>query len=391
MKRHRIAIVIGTRPEAIKMAPVIQALKKRAQLFDTVVISTAQHRQMLDQVFSLFEIIPDIDLDIMRPNQSLNELAAHVLSSMDKALHDLKPDFLLVQGDTTTVLAASLAAFYNHIPVGHVEAGLRSHDVNNPFPEEMNRRLTTVLAGIHFAPTVLARQELLKEGIHPERIIVTGNTIVDALLHQLERPFNFKNTSLAHIPFENHRVLLVTSHRRESWGEDLRQMCLALEALVKRFSDVIIVYPVHMNPRVHEMVTHVLGGKERIFLIEPQDYLTFLNLMKVSYLILTDSGGVQEEAPTLKKPLLVLRKLTERPEAMRAGQARVIGTNRESIVEETSCLLNSEENYKAMIKDHNPFGDGQASERIACAVTRWFSGERPLLEPEKEFVTLVSR
>ncbi len=389
MKRHRIAVVIGTRPEAIKMAPVVQSLKKRTDRLETLVIATAQHRQMLDQVLSLFGIVPDVDLDIMRPNQTLSELTARVLTLMEKTLQEIRPDLLLVQGDTTTVLAASLSAFYNRIPVGHVEAGLRSHDMYNPFPEEINRQLTTSLTTIHFAPTALAKQKLLLEGVASDKIIVTGNTVIDALLHQLQTPFNFKKTPLADIPLDNHRILLVTSHRRESWGRDLRNICLALETLVDRFPDLIVVYPVHMNPKVRETVIQHLHGKKRIFLIDPLDYLTFLNLMRKAYIVLTDSGGVQEEAPTLKKPLLVLRKLTERPEAMQAGLAKVVGSDHHSIVEETSRLLNEESAYRTMVNGHNPYGDGLAAERIAEAVARWVMGEQPLLAPEREFSTTI--
>lgn len=292
MSRQRVVVTIGTRPEAIKMVPVVQALRKRSDTIETIVVATAQHRQMLDQVFSIFGVFPDIDLDIMRPNQTLNGLMAGVLSLMEKTLLDLKPDLLLVQGDTTTVLASSIAAFNNRIPIGHVEAGLRSHDMNNPFPEEMNRCLVSPLTSIHFVPTDLAKDNILNEGIAPEKVLVTGNTVVDALFYQLQQPFSFEATPLKDIPMEAGRILLVTSHRRESWGEDLRNICLALKTLVERFSDLMVIYPVHMNPKVRETVLEVLEGNNRIFLTEPLDYLTFINLMKKSYIILTDSGGV---------------------------------------------------------------------------------------------------
>ncbi len=389
MKRVRIAVTIGTRPEAVKMAPVIQSLYRLSSNLETIVVATAQHRQMLDQVLSLFNITPDIDLDVMRPNQSLSDLTARVLTLMNDNIQELRPDLLLVQGDTTTVLASSLAAYYNRIPVGHVEAGLRSYDNYNPFPEEINRRLTTGMTGIHFAPTNLSRDKLLKEGVDSENIVVTGNTVVDALLYQLGKPFSFEGTLLKHIPLDRYRILLVTSHRRESWGEDLNNICLAIKALVDRFSDLIVVYPVHMNPMVYKTVQNTLGDTERVFLTEPLDYLTFINLMKRSYLILTDSGGVQEEAPTLKKPLLILRKLTERPEAVNAGMAKIVGANPESIVEHTSHLLNNSAAYGAMVSGENPFGDGLAGDRIAKAILRWSCKEYPLLETKQEFNSFV--
>ncbi len=364
----RVAVVIGTRPESIKMMPVIDALKAQADQLETIVIATAQHRQMLDQVLSLFHITPDIDLDLMRPQQTLADLTARVLHMMDVTLRDLRPALLLVQGDTTTVLAASLAAFYLKIPVGHIEAGLRSHNIYNPFPEEANRCLTSQLTAMHFAPTPLARQTLLHAGIPHDKIVVTGNTVVDTLQALLGKPFTFHNSPLAHIPFDNHRVVLVTSHRRESWGQDLHNICLALQELVERFSDVLVVYPVHLNPHVRQTVMSVLGGTERICLTEPLDYCTFLNLMARAHVILTDSGGIQEEAPTLHKPLLILR-----------------GTSRAAIVAEASRLLTDPEAYRAMSCGTNPYGDGCASERIAEVICRWARGDSPLLAPEAEF------
>jgi UDP-N-acetylglucosamine 2-epimerase (non-hydrolysing) len=384
-KRLRIAVVMGTRPEAIKMAPVVHALKEQPDQVETVVIATAQHRQMLDQVLSLFQIPPDVDLDLMRPQQTLADLTARVLQMLELTLRDLCPDLLLVQGDTTTVFAASLAAFYLRIPVGHVEAGLRSHDLLNPFPEEANRCLTSKLTALHFAPTPLACQELLCEGVSQDKIVVTGNTVVDALHTLLAKPLTFYDSPLAHIPFNNHRIVLVTSHRRESWGQELHNTCLALKDLVERFSDVLVVYPVHLNPNVRQTVMAVLSGTDRICLTEPLNYLTFLNLMARAHLILTDSGGIQEEAPTLHKPLLVLRKLTERPEAFQAGLAKIVGTSREAIVEEASQLLTDPEAYRAMSCGSNPYGDGHASKRIMKAINRWAQGKSPLLAPEEEF------
>jgi UDP-N-acetylglucosamine 2-epimerase (non-hydrolysing) len=381
----RIAVVMGTRPEAIKMAPVVHALRRRSEHFETIVIATAQHRQMLDQVFSIFRIDPHIDLDLMRQDQSLPELASRVLTTMDATLRDLRPDLLMVQGDTTTVLATALAAFHRDISVAHVEAGLRSHDLRNPFPEEMNRRLTSVLTSIHLAPTPLARQELERENISTARIVVTGNTVVDALRQLIAEPFEWRGTPLESIQFEGRRLLVVTSHRRESWGEDLENTCLALRDLVQRFSDLLVVYPVHLNPNVRKTVMTILAGAERIHLTEPLDYLAFVNLMRRCHLILTDSGGVQEEAPTLGKPLLVLRKLTERPEAFQAGLSKVVGNSRDAIVREACRLLENDRAYRAMVSSDNPFGDGRAAERIIMALGRWASGRSPLLDPEEQF------
>ncbi len=386
MKRKRIAVVIGTRPEAIKMAPVIHSLKKHPDLFEIVVISTSQHRQMLDQVFTLFEIVPDVDLSVMRPNQNLTDLTTLVLKAMSQTIDDVKPDLLLVQGDTTTVVAASLASFYKKIPVGHVEAGLRSHDKYSPFPEEINRQLASVLADIHFAPTALAKTKLLNEGIAEKKIVVTGNTVVDALTIQLEKPYQFDNTPLENIPFDDHRILFVTSHRRESWGTDLENTCAALKALVEAFPDLLIVYPVHMNPNVREPVMRLLGQVERVYLTDPIDYLTCINLMKRSYIILTDSGGIQEEAPAFKIPVLVLRELTERPEAFQAGMAKIVGTDRDKIFQEASLLLNDLSAYQSMTHGNNPYGDGHAADRIVKAISRWRQkGHTSLLESSEEF------
>ncbi|MBL8665952.1 MAG: UDP-N-acetylglucosamine 2-epimerase (non-hydrolyzing) [Rhodospirillales bacterium] len=383
--RKRVAVVMGTRPEAIKMAPVVHALRRHPDLFQTLVVATAQHRQMLDQVMAIFRIAPDVDLDLMQPDQSLSELAARVLKTMDATLRDLQPDLLLVQGDTTTVLATALAAFHLGVPVGHVEAGLRSHDLRNPFPEEMNRRLTSVLTAVHLAPTPLAAEELKQERIDPSRIVVTGNTVVDALHELLREPFDIDATPLAGLPLDRGRLLVVTSHRRESWGRDLENTCLALRDLVGRFADLQVVYPVHLNPNVRRTVIEMLGDAGRIHLTEPLDYFTFVNLMRRSHLILTDSGGVQEEAPTLGKPLLVLRKLTERPEAFQAGLSRVVGNSRETIVAEASRLLEDPHAYRSMVSAANPFGDGRASERIVLALGRWAASQTPLLTADEEF------
>lgn len=389
--RLRIAVVMGTRPEAIKMAPVVRALHAHTEAIETIVIATAQHRQMLDQVLALFHLPPDVDLDLMRPQQTLADLHARVLQMMEQTLRELSPDLLLVQGDTTTVFAAALAAFYRHIPVGHVEAGLRSHDWANPFPEEANRCLTSKLTTLHFAPTPLAGQALRGEGIPAADIAVTGNTVVDALHTLFAQPFRLQDSPLAQLPLDQHRVLLVTSHRRESWGQDLQNTCLALKDLVAQFADVLVVYPVHLNPHVRDTVMRVLGGTERICLLEPLDYLTFLQLMARAHLILTDSGGIQEEAPTLRKPLLVLRKLTERPEAFQAGLAQIVGTSREAIVAAASRVLTDPDTYRRMSHGANPYGDRQASQRIVQAISRWARGESPLLTPEEAFQAATLR
>ena len=382
-RRKRIAVVMGTRPEAIKMAPVVHALRRQGDRFETVVVATAQHRQMLDQVLSIFRIEPDVDLDLMRPDQSLSELAARVLTTMDATLREVKPDLLMVQGDTTTVFATAVAAFHLNIPVAHVEAGLRSHDLRNPFPEEMNRRLTSVLTSIHFAPTPLARDELRRENIAAERIVVTGNTVVDALHHLLEEPFEVRDTPLDGIPFDKHRLLVVTSHRRESWG---RKTPALLSAISSSDFETFWSSTRCISTNVRKTVMSILRGAPRIHLTEPLDYFTFVNLMRRSHLILTDSGGVQEEAPTLGKPLLVLRKLTERPEAFHAGLSKVVGNSREAIVEETCRLLEDERAYREMVSLDNPFGDGRAAERITTALGSWASGRSPLLESAEEFL-----
>jgi len=380
----RIAAVIGTRPEVIKMAPVIYQLRERSSVFDVVVVATAQHREMLDQALSLFDIVPDHDLDLMSPGQTLSGIAGRVLDRMDTTLGTIRPDMVLVQGDTTTVFAAALAAFYRRIPVTHVEAGLRSYDLENPFPEEANRRLTTVLAEINCAPTALSRTRLLQEGVPAEKIIVTGNTVVDALHYVLDKPFSFTGTALETFDFKDKRIILVTCHRRESLGADMENIFSALIDIVHAFPDVHVVYPVHLNPEVQRMAKRILSTVDRIHLIPPLDYAAFINLMKRSHLILTDSGGLQEEAPTLAKPLLVMRTVTERPEAFQRGLSKVIGTSRNAIVQETSHILNAGDIAEAT-RGSNPYGDGMAASRIAQALERWARGLHPLLEPASEF------
>jgi UDP-N-acetylglucosamine 2-epimerase (non-hydrolysing) len=378
-------VVAGTRPEAIKIAPVISKLLSRPDEFQTVIVATAQHRELLDQAFSLFKIKPDIDLNLMNHGQGLPELTGRVLESMSKTLSEVKPDIMLVQGDTTTVFAGTLAAFYQKIPVAHIEAGLRSYNSYSPFPEEINRRLTTVMTEIHLAPTLSAKHALLNEGINPEKIVVTGNTVVDALLHISRLPFTFNDPALRGLDFDKHRLILVTSHRRESWGQDLQNICEAIKSLVLKHPDIMVVYPVHPNPVVKNTAEQILSGISRIHLVDPLDYMTFINLMKKSYMILTDSGGLQEEAPTLKKPLLLLRKVTERPEAFNAGLAKIVGTDKEKIIQESENLLNNSGLYEQMTGSHNPYGDGKAADRIINALIRWTKGLRPLISADEEF------
>jgi UDP-N-acetylglucosamine 2-epimerase (non-hydrolysing) len=381
----RIIAVLGTRPEAIKLALVIHALRQRSQEFETAVVHTGQHRTMLDHALQFFKIKPDFDLDVMRPNQTLNSLTGRVLDTVENACRRFEPNMVLVQGDTTTAFASALAAYYCKIAVGHIEAGLRSHDLYNPFPEEANRRLASVLTEIHFAPTALARENLRAEGVADAKIVVTGNTVIDTLRALSMLPHSWENTPLAGIPDDNSRLVLVTSHRRESLGLDQEHMCMALKDLVQMHPDIRIVYPVHLNPNVRSTVNALLQNTDRIHLTEPLDYITFVSLLRRCFLVLTDSGGIQEEAPTFGKPVLVLRKLTERPEASQFGMAKIIGMSRAGIVNETSHLLNDAEAYQDMSEGENPYGDGHSSERIVEAVARWYQKKTPLLEADKQF------
>jgi UDP-N-acetylglucosamine 2-epimerase (non-hydrolysing) len=367
----KILTVFGTRPEAIKMAPVIKALEKQPDRFESLVCVTAQHRQMLDQVLELFAIRPAYDLNIMKPGQDLFDITCNVLLGLKPVLEKERPDIVLVHGDTTTTMAASIASFYCRTRVGHVEAGLRTHDKFAPFPEEINRRVTGAVADLHFAPTDASRQNLLREGVAAGAIFVTGNTVVDALLAVSERiksdpavagrfgrEFSFLDPAK--------RLILVTGHRRENFGTGFEQICHALADIALAYPDVEVLYPVHLNPNVQEPVRRILGrvGLDNVHLIEPVDYLPFVYLMNRSYLIITDSGGVQEEAPSLGKPVLVMRETTERPEAVVAGTVKLVGTNRERIVAEAALLLNDGDAYRAMSLAHNPYGDGQAAGRI---------------------------
>lgn len=362
--RKRILAVVGTRPEAIKMAPVIRALRSEPWA-EVRVLATAQHRQMLDQVLDAFAIVPDVDLDIMAPNQTLPELTSRLLSRLDEVFARERPDAVLIQGDTTTVMTAAMAAFYRHIAVGHVEAGLRTGDLQNPFPEEMNRIVAGRLSRWHFAPTAGARDNLLREGFDPASVHVTGNTVIDALLEVVQREVPLP----VEVP-EGRRMLLVTAHRRENFGAPFREVCEAVRDIADRHADVHVVYPVHPNPNVSGPAHEILSGHARIVLCPPLDYLPFVAAMKRAHLILTDSGGVQEEAPALGKPVLVMRQETERPEAVEAGVVKLVGPVREAIVAEASRLLDDPEAYARMARGVSPYGDGRAAGRIVDILGR---------------------
>lgn len=359
-----ILSIFGTRPEAIKMAPVVQQLNRYPGQIRSTVCVTAQHRQMLDQVLDLFNIRPDYDLNLMRPNQTLAQITAAMIQGLDPVLQEVQPDWILVQGDTTTVMAASLVAFYHRVKVGHVEAGLRTRDKYQPFPEEINRRVTDVIADLFFAPTEWSRQNLLRESVPAELIHVTGNTVIDALLQVAARDYDWLSGPLVNIP-QGKQLVLITAHRRESFGESFRNLCLAIRDLAQHYQQAYhFVYPVHLNPNVQAPVHEILGQQENISLIEPLDYLPLVQLMKHSSLILTDSGGIQEEAPSLGVPVLVLRETTERPEAIEAGTAKLVGTDRARIVSTASRLLDDPEAHAQMARAVNPYGDGQAARRI---------------------------
>jgi len=363
----KVLTIIGTRPEAIKMAPVLIELKKHPGSFKTRICVTAQHREMLDQVLGIFDIVPDIDLHLMEPDQDLPTLTSRVMIEVSRVLEEERPDLLLVQGDTSTVMTASLAAFYQKVSVGHVEAGLRTRDSYFPFPEEMNRRLMSVLANYHFAPTERARQALLREDIPTDRIFVTGNTIIDALYLILNRPKPDRVADILRsgdLPSSGKRLILVTAHRRENFGQPLEEICRGLRALAERNQDVSILYPVHMNPNVRGPVFRILQNVKGIHLIDPVEYDVMAHLMKESYFIITDSGGIQEEAPSLGKPVLILRTKTERPEVVEAGVAKVIGPKADAIIREGERLLHDRDEYTSMAKRICPYGDGKAAERI---------------------------
>jgi UDP-N-acetylglucosamine 2-epimerase len=359
----KVLTIFGTRPEAIKMAPLVRKLNEDKDI-SSVLCVTAQHRQMLDQVLELFDLVPDYDLDIMKENQTLSQITSGVLLRLEEVILKENPDIVLVHGDTTTTFAASLAAFYHRKKIGHIEAGLRTYDKYSPYPEEMNRVLTGHLADIHFAPTETNKNNLLKEAVPAETIFITGNTVIDALKWVVSQPYSFDDDTLKTIDFDNKKIITVTCHRRENLGENMENIFGAISDIVSTFSDVEVVYPVHMNPKVRETADKILKGIERVHLIEPLSYQPFANLMSKSYMIITDSGGMQEEAPSLGKPVLVVRKETERPEAVEAGTVKLAGIARKTIFEMAKNLLANEDEYKKMAKAINPYGDGFASERI---------------------------
>ena len=372
----KILLVFGTRPEAIKMAPLVKAFQKDTEHFETRVCVTAQHRQMLDQVLEVFGITPEYDLNIMAPNQDLYDITAKVLMGLREVLKDFRPDTVLVHGDTTTSMAASLAAFYMQIPVGHVEAGLRTYNMLSPWPEEMNRQVTDRICTYYFAPTEQSKKNLLQENIDEKKIFITGNTVIDALLmavdiisstsgmeEKIAKEFQEKGYTVG-----NREYILVTGHRRENFGEGFLHICKAIKELAALHPDMDIVYPVHLNPNVQKPVYELLSGVDNVYLISPLDYLPFIYAMQHSTLLLTDSGGVQEEAPSLGKPVLVMRDTTERPEAVEAGTVKLVGTDAEAIVSNVTALLQDKEMYKRMSETHNPYGDGQACERIIAAL-----------------------
>jgi UDP-N-acetylglucosamine 2-epimerase (non-hydrolysing) len=377
----KVLIVFGTRPEAIKMAPVVAEFLKYKKQFNTRVCVTAQHRSMLDQVLSIFNIKVHYDLNIMKPNQNLYDITSNVLLKMNEVLIDFKPDLVLVHGDTTTTSATSLACFYQKIPVGHVEAGLRTGNIYSPWPEEMNRKLTGAIAKYHFAPTSTSQDNLLKEGVPKKNIFITGNTVIDALFIITERIKNDKKLKskiekeilkYGYRINKNKRLILVTGHRRENFGKGFINICLALKEIAVKNKDVDILYPVHLNPNVQKPVYKILSGIDNVHLIEPIDYLPFVYLMNESYIIITDSGGIQEEAPSLGKPVLVMRDTTERPEAVTAGTVKIVGTKKEKIFKEATKLLDNKAVYNKMSKAHNPYGDGKACPRILKQICKIF-------------------
>ena len=394
MEKKKVLIVFGTRPEAIKMAPLVKQFELHPEAFETVVAVTGQHREMLDQVLELFDIVPDYDLNIMQQGQDLYDITSRVLTGMRDILNEAKPNLVMVHGDTTTSSIAALAAFYQQIPVAHVEAGLRTYNKYSPWPEELNRQLTGRIAAWHFAPTSLSKQNLLSENIHEDSVFVTGNTVIDALfwvLNKIETTPDIEQSILSELdlfglPEENvkfwfssvdststRKLVLITGHRRENFGDGFIDICHALKALAERYPDVDFVYPMHLNPQVRQPIHAVFGEScdlKNFFFIEPLDYLPFVYLMNRSYLVLTDSGGIQEEAPGLGKPVLVMRNTTERPEALEAGTVRLVGTSKDLIIKEVSHLLDDHDHYTSMSRAHNPYGDGKACQRIIQALIR---------------------
>lgn len=367
MRPIKVMTIFGTRPEAIKMAPLIKRLQSTPGIESKVCV-TAQHREMLDMVLELFNIKPDYDLDIMKHGQTISDITVRVLKGLEEVIKNDRPDLILVHGDTTTTFIGALGAFYEKVPVGHVEAGLRTGNIYSPYPEEMNRRLTSQLTYMHFAPTVQNYNNLVSSGISPKSVFITGNTVIDALLQVVKENYFFNNPVLDNIDFSTKKVILMTCHRRENWGEPMENIFYAVREIAEKHKDVEVIFPVHLNPNIMSLAHSILGNIQTIHLIPPMDYEPFVNILNKCYLILTDSGGVQEEAPSLGKPILVLRTETERPEAVDAGTVKVVGVDKETIIRETSNLLNNREAYNIMARATNPYGDGKASEKIVRAI-----------------------
>ena len=368
MEKIKLMTVFGTRPEAIKMCPLVLEMRKYPEYIQPIVAVTAQHREMLDQVLDLFGIVPDYDLNIMTSGQTLYDVTTRALMGLKPVMEEAQPDMVLVHGDTTTTFAGALAAFYAQIPVGHVEAGLRTGNKYSPYPEEMNRKLTGAIADMHFAPTGTSKANLLKENVQPENILVTGNTVIDALQTTVHSDYHFADEDFNKVFATGHKLILMTTHRRENLGEPMRHVYRALKSVLETHEDVEAIFPVHKNPKVREIVNQELGHLSRVHLIEPMDYEPFANLMAKVDIVLTDSGGIQEEAPALGKPVLVLRDTTERPEAVEAGTVKLIGTAYEDVLRETNRLLDDEKHYRSMAEAANPYGDGKACERIIKAI-----------------------
>lgn len=371
MSKIRVLSVFGTRPEAVKMAPLVKKLNEN-QYIEHKVCVTAQHREMLDQVLNIFDITPDYDLDIFKSGQTLTQITTRALEGLEGVVKEFKPDLLLVQGDTTTVFAGAIAAFYHKVKIGHVEAGLRSGNLYSPYPEEANRKLTGVITDFHFAPTERNRQNLLREGYDDSKIFVTGNTVIDALFQVISHDYKFNDLLLDSLDYKNRKVILLTAHRRENLGQPMKNIFSAIRDIVVKNENVEVIFPIHLNPKVREIASDILDGLDRVHLIEPLDYVPFANLIARSYLVVTDSGGIQEEAPSLAKPVLVVRRETERPEGIEAGTARLLGIERDNIFKGIDLLINNKEEYEKMANAVNPYGDGKASERIVDIIVKSF-------------------
>lgn len=373
MKRIKVLSIFGTRPEAIKMAPLVKKIGDD-KAFESIICVTAQHREMLDSVLRIFGIKPQYDLDVMAHGQTIVDISNKVLKGVDGVIKESKPDIVLVHGDTSTTLNGALAAFYNQVPVGHVEAGLRSYDIYSPFPEEMNRKLTGAIASFHFSPTIINKQNLLGEGVSEEKIYITGNTVIDALLSVIDERYKFENETLNSIDFDNKKIILLTTHRRENWGQNMENIFQAIVQLVEENYDIEVIFPMHKNPTIRKLAHRYFNKYEgKVHLIEPLEYVEFANLMSKVYLIMTDSGGIQEEAPALGKPVMVLRTETERPEAVEAGTVTLAGVEKDKIVQVTNELINDDNKYNSMAQAINPYGDGKACQRIIDVIEKAFN------------------